>query len=1033
MSDVMYPIKFDALLTWMLEEYQREGRIFNIPEKKFFHKEDDTYFRIFGEKCETPIGPAAGPHTQVAQNLVTAYLTGGRFFELKTVQIMDELDIEKPCIDVPDEGYNTEWSTELKVEEAFAEYVKGWFLIHLANEMLGLSQSEERAFVFNMSVGYDLEGIKSPKIDGFIEGLKDASETEIFQTCRESLKAAVNQGRVPGVTDAGFVDQISPHISNSITLSTMHGCPPEDQEAICKYLIAEKGMHTFVKLNPTLHGYEYVADVFDRLGYDHINLEEEKFLHDMQYDDAVVMLEGLIEFAEQHGVAFGVKLSNTLAVVNDKGRLPTDEMYMSGRALYPLTINLAQKLSEEFDGKLPISYSGGANYFNIVEIFETGIRPITMATDLLKPGGYARLHQLAVMLEESLKTPPAEEINVEKLRLLANASLVDERYRQMSRPDEPMKIKQSLDLLDCFIAPCTVGCPIGQDVPEYIRLIGEERYTEALELIVSKNPLPFVTGFICEHGCQFKCVRNDYDDWVLIRDLKRIAAEKGFDEFLPTLRNGKPKLDRKVAVVGAGPAGLSSAFFLAREGFDVTVYDKMDRPGGMVAHGIPDFRFPRWALDKDIELIKTMGVQFEMNWDADLDVEALKRQGYDYVILAIGAWKSRLLNLGDGQNDVRGAIQFLQDFKADPDSIQLGKNVAVVGGGNSAMDGARAAKRVDGVEDVYIIYRRTQKQMPADREEFWNALDDGVIFMELLSPIAFEDGVLTCQVMELGEKDASGRRRPLPVEDEFVELEIDTVLAAIGELVDYDLLEANGIAVDQRGNIVVDENYQTSAEHVYIAGDAYRGPSSIVQAIADAQTVADGIFAEEDISPEIVSASDYEFDQGVRLDEIAGKKAVLTPKVAPDTFDDHYVVETRRCLECNLICNKCVEVCPNIANIPIVVDSPLLRDHNQILHLEALCNECGNCEVFCPYSDAPYLEKFTFFSTVEDFEHIENEGFVFLDESTIEMRYDGERYKLTVENGQPRFEDPSVDVTDELQALLTFIRTVMERYPYLLI
>jgi putative selenate reductase len=252
-------------------------------------------------------------------------------------------------------------------------------------------------------------------------------------------------------------------------------------------------------------------------------------------------------------------------------------------------------------------------------------------------------------------------------------------------------------------------------------------------------------------------------------------------------------------------------------------------------------------------------------------------------------------------------------------------------------------------------------------------------------------------------------------------------------LVDYDLLEANGIAVDQRGNIVVDENYQTSAEHVYIAGDAYRGPSSIVQAIADAQTVADGIFAAEDIRPETVSASDYEFDQAVRLDEIASKKAVLTPKVAPDMFDDHYVVETRRCLECNLICNKCVEVCPNIANIPVVVDSPSLRDHNQILHLEALCNECGNCEVFCPYSDAPYLEKFTFFSTLEDFEKIKNQGFVFLDESTIEMRYGGERYMLKLENGQPRFVDLSVEVTDDLQALLTFISTVMARYPYLLV
>ncbi|MCD4796004.1 MAG: putative selenate reductase subunit YgfK, partial [Candidatus Cloacimonetes bacterium] len=414
MSDIMIPVEFRKLLNWILAEYKEEKTIFGIPEIKFYKKSDTTAFDFFGEKCETPIGPAAGPHTQSTPNIIAAYLTGSRFFELKTVQILDELDIEKPCIEATDEGYNTEWSTELTVTQAYGEYVKAWFLLHVLNKMFGLSKLDERAFIFNMSVGYDIKGIKSPKIDKFIEELKDASGNEVFQQCKKELKEAIKSGKIPNITDAEFVETISPKISNSITLSTMHGCPPEDQEAICKYFISEKKMHTFVKLNPTLHGYEYVKNVFEKAGYDHITLKEESFTHDMQYPAAVKMLHTLIDFAEKHSIQFGVKLSNTLAVKNDLGMLPTDEMYMSGRTLYPLTINLARKLSEEFDGKLPISYSGGADYFNIKDIFETGIRPITMATNLLKPGGYSRLTQIAELLDSSMQDIPSEIIDLEK-------------------------------------------------------------------------------------------------------------------------------------------------------------------------------------------------------------------------------------------------------------------------------------------------------------------------------------------------------------------------------------------------------------------------------------------------------------------------------------------------------------------------------------------------------------------------------------------------------------------------------------------
>ncbi|RLC49978.1 MAG: putative selenate reductase subunit YgfK, partial [Candidatus Cloacimonadota bacterium] len=375
MSDIMIPVKFKKLLYWILEEYKKEKTIFGIHEDKFYKKPDSSAFTIFGEKCETALGPAAGPHTQQTPNIVTSYLTGCRFFELKTVQIMDTLDVEKPCIEATDEGYNTEWSTELTVPQAYGEYVKGWFLLHMLNKMFGLSKVDERSFVFNMSVGYDLVGIKKPKIDNFIEGLKDASQHPDFLECKTVLKDAIAKGDIPGITDPEFVETISPNISNSITLSTMHGCPPEDQELICKYLMSEKKLHTFLKMNPTLHGYEYVKNAFAKLGYDHITLKEESFTHDMQWEPAVKMLDVLIPFAKEHNVEFGAKLSNTLAVVNDKDKLPTNEMYMSGRALFPLTINLAKKLSHQYNGELSISYAGGANYFNAKQLYDIGIRP----------------------------------------------------------------------------------------------------------------------------------------------------------------------------------------------------------------------------------------------------------------------------------------------------------------------------------------------------------------------------------------------------------------------------------------------------------------------------------------------------------------------------------------------------------------------------------------------------------------------------------------------------------------------------------
>ena len=1033
MSDIMRPLAFEKLLNWILEEYKKHRTIFGIPEEKFYKKNDDYYFEIFGEKCETPLGPAAGPHTQTTQNIVAAFLTGGRFFELKTVQILDELDIEKPCIEATDEGYNTEWSTELTVSQAYEEYVKAWFLLHLLNEMLHLSKSSKRTFVFNMSVGYDLKGIQSAKIDKFIEDLKDASQNEFFLKCKRILKTEIEKGKIPFLNNADFAEKISPEISNSITLSTMHGCPPEDQEEICKYLMEKKHLHTFVKLNPTLHGYEYVQNVFKQLGYDHITLKEESFTHDMQYDDAIRMLHTLTEFAEKQNVQFGVKLSNTLAVVNDKGKLPTDEMYMSGRALFPLTINLADKLNKEFDGKLPISYAGGASYFNVKDIFQCGIRPITIATDLLKPGGYVRLKQMAEILENEMKTI-LPEIDVDKLSEVAEKSISDKRYKKEAKSDFPMKIDRKLEMTDCFIAPCEEGCPIHQDVPEYIRLIHEKRYEEAYELIISKNPLPFITGFICDHKCQLKCVRNDYEEPVLIRDLKRIAAEKGYS---PDLNNLKKvgKTGAKVAVIGAGPAGLSSAYFLSLAGFDVTIFDKTNKAGGTVTHIIPDFRLPDWAIENDINLIKSAGVKFELNTKADFNLAELKKNGFKYINLAIGATKPGKIVIEGEEQNIVDALDFLRDFNTNKDTLRIGKNVAVIGGGNSAMDAARAALRVSGVKNVYIVYRRTTKEMPADREELEFALKDGVIFRELLNPVSLQSGILKCQKMKLGETDESGRRRPVPITGEFSELKIDFVITAVGEKVDDDILRKNGIEFGQNGKVKTDKHLETNLPNVFISGDAAHGPATVVEAIADGRKVAEHIVFKENANIPQTNLRKYEFNYEKRLQEVTAKKGVIKTAIFNLENESQIYEETFRCLECNFICNKCVEVCPNRANIAVKI--PGFKDENQILHLDALCNECGNCETFCPYDGAPYKDKFTLFGTERDFSDSSNSGFFLLsegDEVKFKLRLnDAEYFLIFDDNGNLKepVETAKIKDKNEFDAMMMFIWHVYKNEKYL--
>ncbi|MBI9070686.1 MAG: putative selenate reductase subunit YgfK [Melioribacteraceae bacterium] len=968
MSDKMGTFSFSGLLNWIIDEYLNSKTTFNIPESKFVKANSDNY-NVFNQSIDFPIGPAAGPHTQMAHNIITSYLCGGRFFELKTVQIMDELEIDKPCIYAAEEGYNVEWSQELKLNESYDEYLKAWLLIHLLQEVV--SPSDNRGFIFNMSVGYDLKGIKSDPIDSFINNLIDSGSNNLFHKYKNELIeffenknfkkfAQILQIEIPKLKSR--IENISPIISNSVTLSTMHGCPPKDIESIAKYLIEEKRLHTYVKLNPTLLGFEKVNQILRKHGYDHIELEKESFEHDMQFEDCIPMLGRLVKFSKQHNKIFGIKLSNTLGVSNKGDKLPGGEMYMSGKALFPLTINLAAKIKQHFIEAIPISYSGGASIHNIIDILETGITPVTFATDLLKPGGYLRLAQIAEKIKNHNHNY-SSVIDIEKLNQVAVEALENKFYSKELEFKNEINLLKKLPLFDCYIAPCVEACPIHQDVSEYIHFIKNGNFKKATEIILDKNPLPNITGHICDHQCMHNCTRLNYDNPVEIRELKKFAMEKGFDQFINNIKPVNKLLNKKVAIIGAGPSGLAAAYFLAREGLRVTIFEKTEKAGGTVIQTIPEFRIPKDIIEKDIDLIKKTGVEFRFNIDEHFNISKLKEAGYDYIYLAIGAGISQELDLHNNKN-VLEAISFLKQFNKK-EKIELGKRVAIIGGGNSAMDAARAAKRIDGVEKVTIVYRRTKEYMPADMEEFYNAINEGIIFRDLLQPVKFEDGTLICQEMKLSEVDFDGRRNVNPIPDKLAKLSIDTIITAIGEKVDYNLLDQNNLLSNNYLKINSD-TLQTIKPNVFIGGDAKSGPATVVEAIADAKKVSNAIFEQLgiNITETEFSISDYQ-DQ---IERVKGKV------YNNENYD--LVEKAKLCLSCNYNCNKCVEVCPNRANILIKSPAGRFKDTHQIIHIDQLCNECGNCTTFCPYNDSPYKSKFTMFNSESEFKNSSNNGFL---------------------------------------------------------
>ena len=943
MGDRMHPMSFGELVTRICKGYRKTGQLLGVDPVSLSGRKA---IPIFGGKIETPFGPAAGPNTQLAGNLVAAYAAGARFFELKTVQKMDGEDLAKcvarPCILAYDEGYNVEWSTELTVVDAAAEYIRGWWAIKLLAKELDLGDPD--AFVFNMSVGYDLEGIKLPKIDNFINSLVDASGTDAWKECLDWTMAHMDQFRK---VDEAYVRGISPKVSNNVTISTLHGCPPDEIERIAVHLISEKKLNTYVKCNPTLLGYDFVRTTLDGLGFNSIQFPDLHYREDLQWEDAVPMFHRLKKLAAETGVAFGLKLTNTKPVDITGGFLPGAEAYMSGRSLFPLSINLAAKISREFNGELPISFAGGADAWNIAEIFGSGIYPVTMATNILKPGGYQRMTQLIDIVGTGM---PSAKIDVERLNALAEDAKSNAHYKGLLKKTPRKKISGKPPVFDCFAAPCNDTCPIHQDIPAYLKALAQGDPKKAAEIILEKNPLPNITGTICPHTCMNSCNRKQYEGAVGIRACKLAAAEQGLDAVLAELKAGA-KAGKSAAIVGGGPAGMAAAYFLAKNGWDVDLYEKENVLGGIVRNVIPGFRISDEAIEKDAEIIRRLGVNIHLGTKVD-DVKELCEKN-DAVLIAVGANKNTKLKLESG--DSLNAIEFMYDLKHGK-KVELGRHVAVIGAGNTAMDAARAAKRVDGVESVSIVYRRDIANMPADLTELQEAMEDNVIFEPLLAPITLENGKLVCEVMKLGEPDASGRRAPEPT-GEKREIPCDTVIASLGEKTDGDFYKSLGFEVTEKGLPV-------STDKVKFIGDGATGPKTVVEAIASAAKAVKEL-----------CGADYS-KYTVLNKEYAGlsKRAVLNP--------DFKCGDPSRCLECGGLCGMCVESCPNRCNEYLEVNGK-----KQVIHIDCICNECGNCAVFCPYEGHPFRDKITVFSDRASLDDSTNQGFANLGGGRYAIRW----------------------------------------------
>ncbi|MFQ6101974.1 MAG: NAD(P)-binding protein [Anaerolineae bacterium] len=517
--------------------------------------------------------------------------------------------------------------------------------------------------------------------------------------------------------------------------------------------------------------------------------------------------------------------------------------------------------------------------------------------------------------------------------------------------------------------PCNYRCPAGEDIVAYLSLVAERRYEEAWQLIMEENPLPGVCGRVCPHFCEQECNRRDLGEAIAVHCVERFLADRAHAEGF-TLPPPEQRYTEKVAIVGSGPAGLSCAYHLARLGYPVTLFEAQDQLGGMLRL-IPEYRLPRQVLEAEIADILTQGVEVRTGECLGKTLSFDELAQYDAVLLATGQTVSRKLGVsGEESSGVSCGIDFLSCVERG-ERVDVGSEVVVVGGGNTAMDAARTSRRLGA--DVTVLYRRSRTEMPAGEDEIEEALAEGVHFTYLAAPVEVltADGRvrgLKCVRMELGEPDKSGRRRPIPIAGSEFELECDTVIPALGQVADLSFLERGWGVQAEGGRVLIDDAGATGRPAVFAAGDVATGYGTVTHAVGSGKRAALSIHrflrgeeladfpplernvraSPREMDPTVVS---YEDINTVYFDELPGlEQEQLDPATRAQNFsevnlpvdEEALVAEVLRCFSCGTCneCDNCLIFCP---------DAAVLRDGaTPYVFNYDYCKGCGVCASECP-------------------------------------------------------------------------------------
>ncbi|MBL7205640.1 MAG: FAD-dependent oxidoreductase [Desulfobacteraceae bacterium] len=591
--------------------------------------------------------------------------------------------------------------------------------------------------------------------------------------------------------------------------------------------------------------------------------------------------------------------------------------------------------------------------------------------------GKGRTNHLAVMdnLAESLVKDGADKVCMDLGRIVASAL---DKDRDVFLSHIEAHYCPTGDCVTLSAAACQLACPASVDAPTYVALVGMGRYKEALEVLREDLPLPGTLSRICVHPCEKACRRGIVDKPIAICQLKRVAFDKACEEGLIAPPKAPHRFEEKIAVIGSGPAGLSTGYFLAKKGYRPTIFESMSEPGGMLRWWIPAYRLPRDILELEIDYIKAMGVDIHTGvaFGRDISLESLKKQGFQAIFLGIGAHRPMRLAI-QGEKDFSGVedcLTFL--YKARQGTAKVGKRVMIIGGGNAAVDCARTALRLN-TEEVHLVYRRTKREMPARPKEIQALEEEGAILDFLLSPIRIhgENGKvagLECIRNGLSKPDATGRRRPLPLEGTEHIVPADTIICAIGQEVDTQSLRlVNRLELTRRNLITVDPvTMETSIPGVFAGGDVVTGPATVIEAVASGKKAAEAIHRSlrGETYPKFTLIPVRR--QQVRVIEISSHEKSfpsrpVTSMVDLETREGSFqevelgmsvnsaIQEAKRCLRCDICisCGRCIEVCRDQMGLDAIHLSYVDRNATEEtdFHRPAgYCIGCGACALNCP-------------------------------------------------------------------------------------